>query len=131
MSDAGHEGVGHAGFDEWLDALERGEPYYLECTMGHGSLPPRRVCPECGEDELDRTALPEVGDVETYTVTHVATPSFDADTPYVTAVANFGPVRLSGIVDTAPEDVETGLTVHAAVIHSETTSERVVGLRPR
>src|SRR6056297_1929720 len=30
------------GYDDWLDAIEDGDGYYLECENGHGSLPPRR-----------------------------------------------------------------------------------------
>ena len=121
-----------AGFDEWLDAAEAGEAYYLECTNGHGSLPPRRVCPDCGSTDLAETPLPESGEVATFTVTHVPTPSFAEDAPYATAIANFGPVRITGqVVDLDVEAVETGLPVEPIVHVSETTGERLIGFRPR
>ena len=119
------------GFDEWLDAAEEGAAYYLECPNDHGSLPPRRVCPDCGVTDLEEVDLPETGEIRTFTVTHVPTPAFEEDAPYATAVASFGGVRITGQVigiDTA--DVETGLEVEIAVTESETTGERVLGFRP-
>ncbi len=124
--------VRDAGFDDWLDALEAGDPYYLECPEGHGSLPPRRVCPECGATDLEQRPLPDAGELETFTITHVPTPAFEDDAPYATAVADFGPVRVTGqVVGIDLEEVETGQTVEPDVITSETDGERVVAFRPR
>ena len=50
MTDAARDGA----YDDFLDAIEAGEGYYLECENGHGWLPPRRVCPECGSREQHR-----------------------------------------------------------------------------
>ncbi|PSQ02892.1 nucleic acid-binding protein [Halobacteriales archaeon QS_5_70_17] len=119
------------GYDDLLDAIEDGEGYYLECENGHGSLPPRRVCPHCDSRDLTEEPLPDAGRIETHTVIRVATPQFEDDAPYVTAVAEFGPVRLTGIVDADPEDVETGLPVGAGVGESVTRGERVIELQPR
>lgn len=121
-----------AGYDDWLEAVEEGEAYYLECPEGHGSLPPRQVCPDCGATDLEETPLPEVGEIATFTITHVPTPSFADDAPYTVAVADFGPVRITGqVVGVEPEAVETGTTVELEVAASETTGESVLALRPR
>ncbi|AFZ72065.1 Zn-ribbon domain-containing OB-fold protein [Natronobacterium gregoryi] len=123
--------VQDAGFDDWVDAAEAGEAYYLECPAGHGSLPPRRVCPECGATALEKQQLPETGEIATVTVTHVPTPAFEDDAPYATAIAGFGPVRLTGqVVDIDLEAVATGLEVEIDVTISETSGERVVSFRP-
>ena len=120
------------GFDEWLDALAEDEGYYLACPEGHGWLPPRRVCPECGATDLAEEPLPAAGEVTTFTVTRVASPSFADDTPYVTAVADFGPVELTGQVrGVEPSDVEVGLVVGATVGMRATTDDRLVEFRPR
>ncbi|WP_227376029.1 Zn-ribbon domain-containing OB-fold protein [Haladaptatus halobius] len=113
----------NTGYDEWLDAVAEGESYYLECENGHGSLPPRRVCPRCGATDLEETTLPETGEIETYTVVHVAAPSFADDVPYTTAIADFGPVRLTGV---ANDDVGVGTKVAAAVGETETAGERLL-----
>jgi len=101
------------GYDEFTAALESDDGYYLECANGHGSLPPRRVCPHCGDRDLSEAPLPEEGEVLSYTVVHVPTPAFAGEAPYATAVAEFGSVRLTGRVAAGPDDVSTGMEVSA------------------
>ncbi|WP_135854520.1 Zn-ribbon domain-containing OB-fold protein [Halorussus salinus] len=125
------ERVRDEGYDDLLDAIESGEGYYLECPEGHGSLPPRRVCPHCGATDLEEVALPETGDIETYTEVHVPAPSFADDAPYVTAVADFGGVRLTGqLRGSEAEEIEVGTAVAVGVGESATTDERVLVFRP-
>jgi uncharacterized OB-fold protein len=120
------------GYDDLLDAVADGEGYYLECPAGHGWLPPRRVCPECGARELAEEPLPESGTVETHTTIAVPTPRLADDAPFVTALADFGPVRLTGqLREIDPEDVEAGLSVGVDVGESVTTGDRVLVFRPR
>lgn len=125
MSDD-EERVRDAGYDDFVDALAAGEGYYLECSEGHGSLPPRRVCPHCGDDDLAETPLPETGTVDSCSTLHVATPSFVDDAPYVVAVVDFGAVRLTGQVRAEPEEVDIGSEVTAGVGETATTGERLV-----
>jgi len=128
MSDKARDGA----FDDWLDAIEDGEGYYLECANGHGWLPPRRVCPDCGSRDLAETPLPDAGEVATFTEVSVATPQFSADTPYVTAIVDYGPVRVTGLVrGIDPDDVEVGTPVGIDVGERETTGDRAVVFRPR
>lgn len=53
------------GYDDLLDALESEAGYCLSCPAGHGSLPPRQMCPTCGDDELSTAPLPDAGTVVT------------------------------------------------------------------
>jgi uncharacterized OB-fold protein len=132
MTDASsdEERVRDEGYDDLLDAISEGEGFYLECPEGHGSLPPRRVCPHCGATDLEEVSLPESGAVETFTTVHVASPEFEDDTPYVTAVADFGNVYLTGVVrGVDPEEVAVGLEVTPDVGETETSGERVLVLR--
>ena len=125
-----------ASYDEWLDAIEADEGFYLESPAGVGSLPPRRVCPETGSTDLTREPLPETGTIETYSVVHIAAPGFTDDTPYISAIADFGSVRLTGVVrgldpdaidgDTDLIDTEVRLTVETR----ETTDDRLIVLSP-
>lgn len=120
------------GYDEWLDAVAAGEGYYLACPEGHGWLPPRRLCPACGARELREEPLPEAGEIETVSVVHVATPRFAEEAPYATAIAAFGPVRLTAVVrGVDPADAEAGATVEADVGETEATGERLLIVRPR
>ncbi|MDS0298146.1 OB-fold domain-containing protein [Halogeometricum sp. S1BR25-6] len=120
------------GYDEWVEALGTDDAFYLECPEGHGSLPPRRTCPHCGATELAETPLPETGAVETYTEVHVAGPDFDGQTPYVTAIASFGDVRLTGVLrDASGEDVDAGLSVGVETAENPDTGDATVVFRPR
>ena len=121
----------NTGYDEFLKALETGDSFYFECTSGHGMLPPQRVCPHCGDRDLERQSLPETGEILTYSTVNVPTPAFNDDAPYVTGIASFGPVRLTGIVRGAdPNDIEIGTTVAATVELRETIDERTIAFRP-
>ncbi|RDI71141.1 Zn-ribbon domain-containing OB-fold protein [Halopelagius longus] len=122
-------------FDEWVAALAEGEGFYLACPEGHGSLPPRRTCPHCGATALTAEPLPEEGSVETYTEVHVAGPEFDGLTPYVTAIASFGPVRLTGAFGGLSDagdrpDPSVGQSVRVGTEENPNTGESVVVLRP-
>ena len=119
-------------YDDLLDAIEDGEGYYVECDNGHGSLPPRLACPQCGSQDLSEESLPESGEISTYTVVTVPTPQFEDDAPYVTAIADFGPVSITGqITDVDPEDVETGDVVGIGVSETVTNEERMIVFEPR
>jgi uncharacterized OB-fold protein len=127
----GNESVRDAGYDDFLDALAAGEGYYLECSEGHGSLPPRRVCPHCGDRDLVEVSLPETATVDSCSTVHVATPSFVDDAPYVVAVVDFGPVRLTGQMRADPDEVDIGTEVAPGVGESATTGERLVTFERR
>ena len=120
-----------AGYDDFLDAVADGEPYYLETDDGETHLPPMPYDPATGEAGLTEQSLPEPGEILTHTTTHIAAPQFEADAPYVTAVAAFGPVSVTGQVrGIEHEDVEIGQAVTLGVDRSETRDERVLVLYP-
>ena len=120
------------GYNDWLAAVADGDGYYLACPAGHGSLPPRQVCPACGDRELSEEPLPAAGEVETYTVTHVASPQFEEDTPYVVAVVDFGPVQVTGQVRGADsDDLAVGRPVEIDIDATATTGEEVVVFESR
>lgn len=119
-----------ATYNEWLDAIAANEGFYLESPEGHGSLPPRRVCPHSGSTDLTQKPLPETGIIETYSVVHVAAETFSEDTPYVNAVVDFGPVGLTGVVrGVDAEQVGVGDEVRVTIETRETTDDRLVVFR--
>lgn len=119
------------GYDDFLDAIEDGEPYYLEGPNGDGSLPPKRVDPTSGSRDLTEQPLPDTGEIATYTQTHVAAPDFADDAPFVVAVVDFGPVSVTGqIRGIDAGEVEVGQEVTIGVDHTETTGDRVVVFEP-
>jgi uncharacterized OB-fold protein len=121
----------HDGYDDLLDAIEDDGGYYCACPEGHGSLPPRRICPDCGSRDLSEEPLPDSGEVVAATTVTVAAPQFDDDAPYVTAIADFGPVRLTGMVRDVDGEPEPGAVVGVDVGESVTTGDRIVTFRPR
>ncbi|MFB6142657.1 MAG: Zn-ribbon domain-containing OB-fold protein [Halorientalis sp.] len=114
------------GYDQALAAIEAGEPYALECPNGHQSMPPRRVCPECGESHLDEVDIPASGELLTYNVTYVPTPDFADDVPFVLGIAEFDDVRLTGRIQAEAEEVEVGTPVEIGLGESETDGEPLV-----
>jgi hypothetical protein len=118
-----------AGYDDLLDAVADGRGYFLACADGHGSLPPRRVCPECGDSSLTEEPLPATGTVCTYTEVRVPTPRFSGETPVV-AIADFGAVRLTGRLRASVDDVAVGLRVVPTVAVSP-TGERHLSFEPQ
>lgn len=101
---------GNEGYDDLLNAIESDNGYYLMCQNGHGSLPPCRVCSECGDDRLSKEPLPTTGVLVSYTEIRVPAPAFAGETPVV-AIADFGPVRMTGRLEVDPKNVSIGLTV--------------------
>jgi len=119
-------------YDAWLDAIEDDQGFYLACSNGHGSLPPRRVCPHCGSPEIEEQPLPDGGEITSHTTVHVPTPAFEDDAPYVTALADFGPVTITGILGGVdPENVEIGDPVGVEIGERATTGDRLVVFRPQ
>jgi uncharacterized OB-fold protein len=118
------------GYDDLLGAIGTGEGFYLSCANGHGYLPPRRVCPDCGSTELEETPLAETGEVLSRTVVHVPPPRFEDDAPYATLVAEFGPVRVTGIVLDGESAPEVGDAVRPVVRTSETRDDRLLAFEP-
>ena len=115
------------GYDDLLDALESDAGYYLSCPAGHGSLPPRQVCPRCGDDELSEETLPATGTVVTFTEVAVPAPAFDGQTPVV-LIADFGPVRLTGELLDCSDILEVGCEVVPPAVTSS-GGDRHVGFR--
>lgn len=116
-----------AGYDDFLDAVEDDEPFYLESPSGNAWLPPMQFDPETGESELEEQSLPTTGEILTHTTVNVATPAFDDDAPYVVAIAQFGPVKVTGQIHGIDHaDVEIGQEVEISVGRTETTDERVL-----
>lgn len=120
----------NAGYDAAIDAIAAGRPYALVCPAGHHSLPPARVCPTCGKAPLEETALPVTGELVTYNVTHVPTPAFAEDTPFVLGIAAFDSVRLTGRVQAPADAVSIGMSVVVDVDTTTTTGQRTLVFAP-
>lgn len=115
------------GFDDFLDALENGDPYYLEGPNGDGWLPPRQVDPATGSQDLTQKSLPTTGQILTFTKTHVAAPEFVDDAPFIVAIVDVGPVKITGqLRDADTDDIEIGQEVELGVEKSTTEDRRLI-----
>lgn len=124
--------VSNGDHTAWLDAIESGDGFYLECPNGHGWIPPRRICKTCGSETLDRAPLPTSGRIETYTDIHVPAPRFEHRDRVVVAIANFEGVSITGRLENAAiQSIEPGTTVELDVEQSATRDERIVTFHPR
>ena len=119
------------GYEAFCAAIDDGDPFYLVCPDGHGSVPPRRVCPDCGAHSLSEEPLPDVGRVQAHTVVQVAPPAFVDRVPYVTAIADFGPVTLTGLfVGVDPDAVEHGMAVTVTAEDVDGRRATTLGFEP-
>ncbi|QIO25190.1 Zn-ribbon domain-containing OB-fold protein [Haloarcula sp. JP-L23] len=119
------------GYEAFCAAIDSGDPFFLVCPAGHGSVPPRRVCPDCGAQSLSAEPLPEPGRIQAHTVVHVAPPAFADRVPYVTAIADFGPVTLTGLLaGVDPDAVEHGMDVAVTVEDTDGRRETTLVFEP-
>lgn len=120
------------GYDEFIEAIEDGEGYYLECPNGHASVPPQRVCPTCSSTELTQTEMPDTGTIESYTTTNVAAPDFKDDAPYHVAIASFGNARITGQVrEIDQENLDIGNKVTIDIESTETKDQPLIVFKPK
>lgn len=114
------EAIRDGAYDDFLDALDDGDGYFVDTGRGSPSLPPQPNDGSHGSEDATEP-LPSTGEIRTYTVIHAPLPAFAERAPYVVALADFGPVTITGQVrDVEPDAVEVGTTVEATV---ETTDE--------
>lgn len=117
----------HVQYDDFLDALSKGDGFYLECSNGHHLFPPQQVCSVCGESDVTKRSLSDRGIVIAHTVIHVPPPRFRDKAPYVVAIADFDGVELTGhLASEAVDAIENGVKVSVTASQTEQTSERYV-----
>ncbi len=96
---------------------EVGPRYRLEASRckscGHISYPPRKVCPKCKSEEMEKVTLPDEGEILTYTVIRVPAKGFSQFAPLPVAIVELiNGVRLMlQVVDSKIEDLEIGKKV--------------------
>jgi uncharacterized OB-fold protein len=63
------------------------------------TVPPRSLCPHCGNNDMNWTELPNKGKLVTYTVIHVSPAQFQELSPYAVGIVEFTEgVRLPGMI---------------------------------
>jgi len=84
----------------FAEGLREGKLLGLKCNKcGAYTVPPKKVCMECGSEDLEIAQLSGKGQIQTFTVIRVPPEGFDA--PYVVGMAELdeGPWLMGNIVD--------------------------------
>ena len=98
-------------------AREIPERYRFEAhkckKCGFVAFPRRPICPECGNEQFEKTRLPDTGKILTYTVIRVAPKEFSDEAPYAVGIIELeNKVKItSQIVDTDFDTIKTGMQV--------------------
>jgi uncharacterized OB-fold protein len=89
---------------KFTEALKEGKFLGLKCHQcGGHTAPPRKVCSECGSEDMETVELSRRGKVRTFTVIHVAAEGYQA--PYIVALIELeeGPWVTANIINMDPE----------------------------
>lgn len=101
----------YSGFFESMRSGELRARRCLSCTAWQ--WPPRPFCRECQGTDFTWEAVPNNGEIYTFTVMHRAFSEFYADQiPYGVVVVDVGPVRLPGRYLGDPAIIKCGDPVH-------------------
>jgi uncharacterized protein len=98
-------------------AREYPQRYRLEagqCTKcGKVHFPPRLVCDACGAKTFEKTVLPDIGKLVTYTVIRTPPSDFVDQAPYAVGLIELenGVRLMAQITDCAPEEMAVGKAV--------------------
>jgi uncharacterized OB-fold protein len=77
---------------EFAAHLRQGKVMASRCReCGHVAFPPRSGCTACGSDAFEWLEIDGVGRLVTYTEVKYAPAGFEAELPYVLAIARFPP----------------------------------------
>jgi uncharacterized protein len=91
-------------FIAWREALRGGKLLGLRCLdCGPITCPPRKVCAECGSENLDIVELKGKGEIKSFTVCYAVPTGFTG--PYIVAVADLdeGGRVMGNVLDVKPE----------------------------
>jgi len=93
-------------FVVWRDGLKDGKLLGLKCKdCGTVTCPPRKVCAECGSENLDIIELKGKGEIRSFTVCYATPAGFQG--PYIVAVADLeeGGRVMGNVINTDPTTV--------------------------
>ncbi|MDQ7008492.1 MAG: Zn-ribbon domain-containing OB-fold protein [Acidobacteriota bacterium] len=98
----------------WREKPQRYRYEAAKCSgCGKVFFPPRVICDKCRGREFETQVLAGSGEIETYTVIHIAPSGFTDEAPYAVAVIRLDDgVRITAqVADCKPEDLQVGARV--------------------
>lgn len=99
---------------QFFERAREGQLTGVRCgKCGELAMPPRELCPTCGERAWQPVPLAGEGTIASFTVIRVAPRAYAADAPYAVAVVKLkeGVSLLGRIVDIPLETLAVGLPV--------------------
>jgi uncharacterized OB-fold protein len=111
--------------EEFFARARRGELTAIRCDRcGALAIPPRALCPECGQRAWSPVLLAGDGEIASYTVIRVAPRGHTGDVPYAIAAVRLteGVSLLGRVVDIPLDRLAVGLKVRfrPLVVHDRT-----------
>lgn len=101
---------------DFVEYLEKGELRGTKCrSCGRQFFPPRSDCSYCLSSEMEWFLIEGEGSLVTYTKVNYAPTGFEADVPYILALADFNGIKVFGRFnkDVSEEQLKVGMNVKA------------------
>lgn len=116
-------------FNTYRDALKEGKLLGLKCNQcGACTLPPRKVCSECGSEDMDIVSLSGNGEIQTFTVIFVPPEGFEA--PFIVAMVKLdeGPWVMGNIEGVDPNNVTMDIIGRRVTVgYKELSADKISG----
>ncbi len=107
-------------FEIFREGLREGKLLGLKCNeCGAYTVPPQKVCSECGSEDMDIVTLSGKGEIQTFTVIHLAPEGFEPPFPVAMAKLDEGPWVMGNVVDVEPDDVNMDIIGRKVTIGSK------------
>ncbi len=116
---------------QFFERAREGQLTGVRCAKcGELAIPPRELCPACGERAWEPVPLAGEGTIASFTVIRVAPRAYEADAPYAVAVVKLkeGVSLLGRVVDIPLEKLAIGLPVRFRPLVRDTQTS--VGFGP-
>ena len=93
-----------------IESLKGGKFIGLKCKQcGAYNMPPGKVCLECASEDMEIVELSGRGEIQTFTVIHVAPEGFQS--PFIVALVKLeeGPWITANVINVDPDKASMGL----------------------
>ncbi len=123
-----------SSYETFKEGLEEGKMMGSKCgDCGHITAPPRKICPKCGERNLNEFELDGKGKIDVFTVIYVSPPHLKEKAPYPVAIVelNEGPKVMGRLLNVDPENpdqIKAGTEVEFKVL--EENEEKIIAFSP-
>jgi len=99
--------------DEFYEHCASGKLLGARCRKCKNVFVLRNICPKCRSDKADSVPLSGKGELQTYTIIHVAPARFQSIAPYAVGIVRLEEgVQLPGIIRNVKiEDLKVGMNV--------------------